>query len=155
MFRVERFWLLRRLLRACLDGMSFEWYHSIFCFHHPNRVGPTDEHLFGWVLDHCFHNSILWFLSDELWKLKTHFRFFQFPNSVFNGIFIIKRTYPTTMFDKRIYLFIFFLFFFFWWNPAATFEVENWVWVKVPNRGFGKLRYFKWWVMTNYKPNKP
>ena len=61
---------------------------------------------------------------------------FSFQNSVFNSIFVIKRTYPTTMFDKRI-------FFLGWWNPAATFEVENWVWVKVSNGGFGKLSYFK------------
>ena len=27
----------------------------------------------------CFHHSILWFLSYELWKLKTHFDCFQFP----------------------------------------------------------------------------
>ena len=33
--------------------------------------------LFGFVFSFCFHHSILWFLSDELWKLKTHFRCFQ------------------------------------------------------------------------------
>ena len=81
------------MFRACLDGMSFKWYHLIFCFHHPNRVGLTDEHLFGWVLDHCFHHSIIWFLSNELWKLKTLFKCFQFHNFVFNCISIIKTTY--------------------------------------------------------------
>ena len=128
------------MFRACLDGMSFEWYHSIFCFHHPNRVGLTDEHLFGWVLDHCFHHSIFWFLSYENWK--HILGVFSFQNLIFICIFVIKLTYQAAMFDK-FYKF----FFFFWWNPATTFEVENWVWVKVPNRGFEKLRYFKWWLM--------
>ena len=68
------------------------------------------------------HDFLFW--SDELWKLKIHLGVFSFQNSVFNDIFVIRPTYP-----------------------AATFEVENWVWVKVRNRGFGKLRYFKWWVM--------
>ena len=48
-------------------------------------------------------------LSDELWKLKTHFRCFQFQSSIFNGIFVIKLTYPATMFDKQIFFFFFFL----------------------------------------------
>ena len=30
-----------RTLRACLDAMKTEWYHSIFMIHHPNQVGPT------------------------------------------------------------------------------------------------------------------
>ena len=47
-------------------------------------------------------------LSDELWKLKTHFRCFQFQSSIFNGIFVIKLTYPATMFDKQIFFFFFF-----------------------------------------------
>ena len=38
---------------------------------------PQRESLFGFVFKFCFHHSILWFFSDELWKLKTHFRCFQ------------------------------------------------------------------------------
>ena len=44
------------------------------------------------VFSYCFHYSIIWFLSDELWKLKTHFRCFQFHDSIFNDIFVIKHT---------------------------------------------------------------
>ena len=33
--------------------------------------------LFGFVFKFCFHHSILWFLSDKLWNLKTHFRCFK------------------------------------------------------------------------------
>ena len=44
-----------------------------------NKWDPPQESLFGCVSSFCFHHSILWFLSDELWKLKTHFSCFQFP----------------------------------------------------------------------------
>ena len=105
-----------------------------------------------WIIVSITQFSDFWVMSYENWKYILGV--FSFQNSVFNGIFVIKPTYLAAMFDKRI--------FFFWWNLAATFEVENWVWVKVPNREFEKLRYFKWWVMsdenwvmTNYKPNRP
>ena len=95
------------MFRACLDGMSFKWYHLIFCFHHPNRVGLTDEHLFGWVLDHCFHHSIFWFLSYKNWK--HILGVFSFQNLIFNSTFVIKPTYQAAMFDK--FFDFFFLFF--------------------------------------------
>ena len=38
---------------------------------------PRRESLFGFVFKFCFHHLILWFLSNELWKLKTLFRCFQ------------------------------------------------------------------------------
>ena len=82
-----------------------------------------DEHLFGWVLDHCFYHSILWFLSDELWKLKTHFRCFQFLKLSFQWHF---RNY-THIPNRNVWQTDFF---FFGWNPAATFEIENLVWVR-------------------------
>ena len=47
----------KQSLRAYLDGMKTEWYHSVFMIHHPNQVDPTGEHLFGLVLDHLFHDS--------------------------------------------------------------------------------------------------
>ena len=52
------FFQSKQPLRACLDAVSFEWYHSVLCFHHPNCVGPTEEHLFGLILDHQFHDSM-------------------------------------------------------------------------------------------------
>ena len=48
-------------------------HNSIFITHNSKIVGLTERKLI-WI---CFHHSILWFLSDELWKLKTHFRCFQ------------------------------------------------------------------------------
>ena len=33
--------------------------------------------LFGCVFNFRFYHSIFWFLSDELWKIKTHFKYFQ------------------------------------------------------------------------------
>ena len=52
-------------------------HNSIFITHNSKIVGPQRESLFGFVFKFCFHHSILWFFSDELWKLKTHFRCFQ------------------------------------------------------------------------------
>ena len=52
--------------RACLDGMKIEWYHSIFMIHHPNWVGPMNEHLFGGVLSECFHDFyIQWIILQK------------------------------------------------------------------------------------------
>ena len=65
------------MLRACLDEESFEWYHLVFCFHHPNCVGPTAQHLFGLVLNHGSHHSKLSKMDDEWPKLKTGFTCFQ------------------------------------------------------------------------------
>ena len=78
---------LIELFRDYLDMMSLEWYHSIFCFHHPNRVDLMNEHLFGWVFDHCFYHLILWFLSDKLWKVKILKICFQFPKLNFQWYF--------------------------------------------------------------------
>ena len=129
-----------------------------------------------WIIVSITQFFDFWAMSYGNWK--HILGVFSFQNSVFNNIFVIKPTYPTAMFDKWIFFFFGwnpaamfdkFFDFFFGWNLAATFEVENWVRVKVPNRGFEKLRYFKWWVMsdewwklsnenwvmTNYKPNRP
>ena len=38
---------------------------------------PRLSNVFGFVFNIFFHHSIFWFLSNELWKLKTHFRCFQ------------------------------------------------------------------------------
>ena len=55
-------------------------------------------------------------MSYEKWK---HLKYiFSFQNSVFNGIFVIKLTYPATMFDK------FFEFFFLVVKPNRNF----WSW---------------------------
>ena len=65
------------VLRACLDGMKNEWYHSVFMIHHPNLMGPTVEHLFGWVLSHCFPDSNTQKNGCGWWKMKTGFWCFQ------------------------------------------------------------------------------
>ena len=60
------------------------WSHLrgvwICCFPSPitqNSLVPQLSSLFGCVFSFCFHYSILWFLSNKLWKLKTHFGCFQ------------------------------------------------------------------------------
>ena len=60
-------------LSGCLD-LLFPFLITLF----PSPITQTWrdswlKSLFGF----CFHHSILWFFSDELWKLKTHFRCFQ------------------------------------------------------------------------------
>ena len=101
---------------------------------------------------------------------------FSFQNSIFNGIFVIKPTYPAAMFDKQIFFFFlvkpnhnvwqilwFFFFFFGETEPqllklktgselrCQTGGLRNWGilsddWWKLSNKN---------WVMTNYKPNGP
>ena len=58
--------------------MKTEWYHSIFMMHHPNQMGPTDDHLFGLVLDQCFYDSNTQNFGCGWWKMKTGFWCFQF-----------------------------------------------------------------------------
>ena len=70
--------LCPRTLRASLDSMKTKWYHSVFIILHPNRVGPTDDHLFGLVLDYCFHDSNTQNFGCGWWKMKTRFWCFQF-----------------------------------------------------------------------------
>ena len=48
-------------------------HHSVFIIHNSKLWVPRRGSLFGCVFKFCFHHSILWFLSDELAKLKTTF----------------------------------------------------------------------------------
>ena len=80
------------------------------------------ESLFGFVFKFCFHHLILLFLSDELWKLKTHFRFFQVIETKLWWHFC-KYTHiegptvrPFTLSNTRHLLFFFF------------FCLSRWVW---------------------------
>ena len=74
---------------------------------------PWKKTLFGFVSSFCFHHLIIWFLSDELWKLK-----FSFQNSIFSDISVIKHTLRDLLvLSSQIYLLSpisrFLLFFFF------------------------------------------
>ena len=55
------------------------FYKLLLYFYHLSfkNSGTHERSLFGFIFKFCFHHSIFWFLSDELWKLKTHFRCFQ------------------------------------------------------------------------------
>ena len=77
---------LPKEVRGCLVFDVFIIYHLSLYFHHSSlcfityylkMVGPMEKSLFGFVFKFCFHHLIFWFLSDKLWKLKTHFRCFQ------------------------------------------------------------------------------
>ena len=61
-------------LRGCLDLVFSITHHSVSSLITQNWCAPWLFGLFGFVFSFCFHHSILWFLSDELWKLKTTFR---------------------------------------------------------------------------------
>ena len=59
------------VIKSFFGWMKTEWYHSTFMIHHPNWVGPTNEHLFGWVLSNCFHDLVTkkkMDESNEKWK---------------------------------------------------------------------------------------
>ena len=64
------------------------FHNSVSIIHNSKIVGPMAKKCV-WFLFPSFNSLIL---SDELWKLKTHFRCFSFQNSVSNGIFVIKHT---------------------------------------------------------------
>ena len=136
-------------MRACLDVVSFEWYHSVFCFHHSNHVGPTEEHLFGWVLDYYFHHSILWFLSDELWKLKTYLGVFSFHNFVFNGISVIKHTLRNPLVKSVAKIFFFFLIVFgefgYWGLKEKEEEVTVTAALSDRYGAYKQLKNIEWW----------
>ena len=53
--------------------MKTEWYHSVFMIHHPKRVGPTNDKVFGLLLNDCFHCSKTQNFEFGWWKLKTQF----------------------------------------------------------------------------------
>ena len=77
-------------------------------------------------------------MSYENWK--HILRVFKLWKQSYDGIFVIKPTYPYAMFDKLTKKI------FFWWNPStivdlnfkngSVFEVEHQNWVKMPN-GWG------------------
>ena len=112
--------LLQRILRGYL----------IFVFSSPitqNMWVPWLNGLFGNVFSFCFHHSIFWFLSDELWKLKTHFKCFQVIETKVWCIFVNTHTMrdpPTTTFDSLSSHFFFFLLhysFFFLYSSIHSF----------------------------------
>ena len=133
-------------------------YNSVFIIHNSKMVWDSWlnaclDFVFSFVSITQF--SYFWVMSYGNWK--HILGVFSFQNSVFNRIFVIKPTYLAAMFDKWIFFFFFvkpshnvwqilwfFFFFFFLGKPAATFEVENWVWFKVSIRKLRKFRYFKW-----------
>ena len=41
--------------------------------HHLKRVGPTDDKVFGLVLDDCFHHSKTQNFEFGEWKMETGF----------------------------------------------------------------------------------
>ena len=86
---------------------------------------PWRESLFGFVFKFCFYYSILWFLSDEIWKLKI-LRYFQVMETKLWWYFC-KYTHiegpmvrPFTLSNTR-YLLFFFLFLFFTLGLGHTF----------------------------------
>ena len=66
-----------------------------------------------WIIVFITQSFDFWVMSYGNWK--HILGVFSFQNSIFNGIFIIKPTYPAAMFDKRFFFFI-------WWNPTTMFD---------------------------------
>ena len=107
-----------------------------------------------WIIVSIIQLSDFWVISYEKWK---HLKYvFSFQNSIFNGIFVIKLTYPTAMFDK------FFDFFFSCETQPQLLKLKTGSELRCKIGSLEKLRYFKWWVisnknwvMRNYKPTRP
>ena len=58
-----------------------------------------------WIIVSITQFSYFWVMSYENWK--HIWGVFNFQNSIFNGIFVIKPTYPAAMFNKRFFFFFF------------------------------------------------
>ena len=118
------YWLFVVRVNEGLFGFTvFITHNSVFLPHNSKYVSPMKKKktLLGFVFSFCFYHSILWFLSNKLWKLKTYFRCFWFPKLSFQWHFH-NLTHITSCNVRQTDWF-----FFFWWNPAATFEIEKWV----------------------------
>ena len=57
-----------------------------------------------WIIVSITQLSDFWVMSYGNWK--HILGVFSFQNSIFNGIFVIKPTYPAAMFDKWIFFFL-------------------------------------------------
>ena len=98
-------------LNGCLD---FQFPSPIT----QNMWVPWLNGLFGDVFSFCFYHSILWFLSDKLWKLKTHFKCFQVMKQSYDDIFVNTHTLRDPWSDlllspiqlSFLFFFIFFVF---------------------------------------------
>ena len=78
--------LFGRVVKGLFGFLISIIHNSVFITHNSKMVGSMMETSYEACLDFnnsifsfYFHYSILWFLSDELWKLITHFNCFQFP----------------------------------------------------------------------------
>ena len=91
-----------------------------------------------WIIVSITQFSDFWVMSYGNWK--HILGVFSFQNSIFNVIFVIKPTYLAAMFDKRI-------FFFFGETQLQLLKLKTGFELRCQIREFGKLRYFKWWVM--------
>ena len=122
----------------------FITHNSVFPPHNSKYVSlmKKKKTLLGFVFSFCFYYSILWFLSNKLWKLKTYFRCFWFPKLSFQWHFHNLTHIPSC----NVWQTDWFFFFFFGETQLQLLKLKNGWWVKVSNRGFGKFGYFKWWV---------
>ena len=96
----------KRKIRGCL----------VFVFPSPitqNMWVPWLNGLFEDVFSFCFHNLIIWFLSDELYKLKTNFMCFQVMETELWWHFCKYTQWGTHQLQLLTSLSSFFFFFFF------------------------------------------
>ena len=97
--------------------------------------------LFGCVFNFRFYHSIFWFLSDELWKIKTHFKCFQVMDTElwwhFGKHTYLRNPQPVSSQIRFFFLFLslWVVFFFFLFSfsfhvgwSSSSFFLSRWVW---------------------------
>ena len=97
-------------------------HNSVFFPHNSKYVSlmKKKKTLLRFVFSFCFYYSILWFLSNKLWKLKTYFRCFWFPKLSFQWHFHNLTHIPSC----NVWQTDWFFFFFFLVKPSCNFW--NW-----------------------------
>ena len=112
-----------------------------------------------WIIVFITQSFDFWVMSYGNWK--HILGVFSFQNSIFNGIFVIKPTYPAAMFDKRIFFFylvkpnhnvwqiLWFFFFFLGKTEPQLLKLKTGFELRCQIGGLGNWGILsdKWWVM--------
>ena len=140
-------------------------HNSVFLPHNSKYVSlmKKKKTLLRFVFSFCFYYSILWFLSNKLWKLKTYFRCFWFPKLSFQWHFHNLTHIPSCNVWQTDFFFLFgetqpqcltnsliFFFFFFWGKTEPQLlKLKTGFELRCQIGGLGNWGILsdKWWVM--------
>ena len=112
-----------------------------------------------WIIVSIAQFSDFWVMSYGNWK--HILGVFSFQNSIFNGIFVIKPTYPAAMFNKRIFFLVkpnhnvwqilWFFFFFFGETEPQLLKLKTGSELRCQIGGLGNWGILsdEWWVISD------